>query len=376
MANITERNGKYRIRVSTYDCNGKQHFRSKTYSPEPGMTKKQIDKEVNRIAVLFEEEVKDFRFDGKREIVFKPFMEEWFRNYAELKLKRVTIGTYRQNSKRIYSMLGDKKLEELNPSVMQKFVGDLVSEGLSPNTVKSYVRLVSNVLNYGVKKQIIPYNPCPTVDYPREIRKEKVMFSIEEAKEFLSLLKRGITFEEKPIEAFFTLLMYTGARKSELLALTWEDIDFENGLININKSYVYSAYHRIAYEDTTKTFSSIRVLKISDVPIQSLEKLKAWHKKFSITSKYIFVNYEGKVLSACAPNQFLGRFCKKHGLKKVNVHSFRHFAASAMIANGVDVASVQATLGHSNAATTLSIYSHAFKSATAKASDSIVNVLE
>ena len=378
MANITERNGKYRIRVSVYDNNGKQHFKSKTYTPKEGLTEKQLKKEIQRQAILFEEEVKKpfSQIEASGDILLEPFMKDWFKNYVELKLKKTTTGSYYKTSKRVYELLGNKKLSELNPLTMQKFVGQLVNEGLSSNTVKNHVRLVSNVLNYGVKKQMIPYNPCTAVDYPREIKKEKEMFSIEEAKEFLSLLRKKITFEERPILAFFTLLIYTGARKAELLGLTWDDVDFENGLVDINKSCVYSSHHKEAYIDTTKTISSQRILKISDVPLEALEKLKAWHNRLEKPSKYIFVNYKGEILNQSSPNQFLTRFCKKYGFKKVNVHSFRHFAASAMIANGVDIASVQATLGHSTAATTISIYSHAFKGATAKASDTIVKVLE
>ena len=372
MANITERNGKYRIRISIYDNTGKQHFRSKTYSPKVGMTKKQIKKEVNRVAVLFEEEIKNSNFSFNIDKSFKSFMEEWFKTYAELTLKKITIGGYRERSKKLYEMLGDKKLEELNPLVIQKFVGDLTSEGLSPKSVKNYVRLVSNVLNYAVRKQVIPFNPCTTVDYPREVKKEKVMFSVEEVKKFLSLLND----ESSSVEVFFILLIYTGARKSEILALAWEDIDFENGLISINKSYVYSSYYKESFEDTTKTVASTRVLKISKVPMDSLEKLKEWHNNLSINSKYIFVNRNGEILHASTPNHFLSRICKKHGFKKVNVHSFRHFAASAMISTGVDVVSVQSALGHSTPATTLNIYSHAFKNASEKASDAIVKVLE
>ena len=76
-----------------------------------------------------------------------------------------------------------------------------------------------------------------------------------------------------------------------------------------------------------------------------------------------------------APGYFLNKFCESTGVRRVTVHSFRHFNASALINEGVDVVTVQAALGHSTAATTLSIYSHAFSNAQTKAMEAISNAI-
>ena len=72
---------------------------------------------------------------------------------------------------------------------------------------------------------------------------------------------------------------------------------------------------------------------------------------------------------------WLGKFCKREGLRYVNVHSFRHLNASMLIRNGVDVRTVSAALGHSQTSTTLNIYAHAFDEAQAKASEAIADTL-
>jgi integrase len=382
MAAITKREGTYRIKVSCgYDAMGKQIIKSMTYKPKPSMTEKQIEKEVNRQAVLFEEEVK--KGYHLTSLKLETFMEQWFIDYVDLKLKKTTITNYNRHKKRVYKHLGHLRIDKISPIDIQKFVSIMVSEELSANTIKNHVRLVSNVLNYAVKKRLLTYNPCVTVDYPKESKKQRNIFSLEEAKQFLTLLEEQDYENDMPFIAFFTLLVYTGARKSELLGLEWEDIDFRNQTISINKGYHYSSWHKETYIDTTKTKSSERMIKISDVPIKALEKLVKWQNEqkeicgntWQETNR-LFTDRIGKSLSPITPNYWLNKFCKKTDMKNVNVHSFRHFTASTLINQGVDIVSVQAVLGHSSPDITLNIYSHAFKNAKSKAAQAVVNALE
>jgi len=374
MATITKRGDTYRIRASFgYNLQGKQIIRSMTYKPKPGMTQKQIEKELQRQAVLFEESSKE---DAVRasSIKLEEFMRQWFNDYADLKLKKITICSYHNMEGRIYSNLGHLHIDQLEPMDIQRFVSKMVDENLSADTIKNHIRLVSNVLNYGIKKRVLKYNPCTTVDYPRAIKRVKTIYTVEEAKQFLELLHQE---DEKkmPYIAFFTLLAYTGARKCEILALHWQDIDFDKSTLSINKGYSYSAYHKESYIDTTKTLSSVRVIKLSTVPIEMLKKLQIW-QSYLIESERLFVDIKNKPMSPWSPNRFLKRFCHRHGLKEVTPHSFRHFAASSMINNCVDVVSVQVVLGHSQPSTTLNLYSQAFKNANSKAANAIATALE
>ena len=147
MATITKRNETYRITVSTgYDCTGKQIRRSMTWKPAPGMTKKQIEKEVNRQALLFEERVKNgIYLDGS--IRFFEFAEKWFKDYAEKQLRATTLERYKSMLPRTNMAIGHLHLEKIQPHHLIAFYNNLAEEGMrkdikyaSATDLKSMIR--------------------------------------------------------------------------------------------------------------------------------------------------------------------------------------------------------------------------------------------
>ncbi len=380
MATITKRGNTFRIRTSCgYDVNGKQVVKSTTYKPQEGMSDKAIE-EVNRQAVLFEEQCRHGQ--SVTAAKFETFAREWFKDCAELKLKRQTLCRYHCMEKRVYAALGHIRIDRISPLDIQRFVGILNNEKLAPHTVRGYVWFVSVVLNYALKKRLIAYNPCVTVDFP-EIRKtERNFYSTGEVKKLLELLWNGRE-DKKPFAAFFTLAAYTGCRRGELLGLEWKDIDFNSGVLSINRAYYYDSLTRTHFTDTPKTKTSRRSLKLPAAVLETLKTLQAWQAKQRevcggswVESDRLFTALDGSPMPVQAPYNFLQRFCKKAGLRPVTVHSFRHFNASALIEAGVDVVTVQTALGHSTAATTLNIYSHAFSNAQTRAMEAIASVID
>ena len=145
MANITKRGDTFRIKVSCgYDVNGKQVVKSMTYKPQPGMSDKAVEKEVNRQAVLFEESCK--KGQSLTAAKFQTFAEAWLKDYAEITVKRTTICVYRELTKRIYPVIGHIRVDKLNPLDIQKLVQVLTNDGISPRTAKTYIRLVCGTL--------------------------------------------------------------------------------------------------------------------------------------------------------------------------------------------------------------------------------------
>jgi len=381
MATITKRGDTYRIRTSCgYDVNGKQVIKSMTYKPQPGMSDRAIEKEVNRQAVLFEEQCKQGQ--SVTAAKFEIFAREWFKDYAELKLKRNTITSYHGKEKRLYAALGHIRVDKITPLDIQRLVRSLVADGLCTDNVKSHVRLVSVILNYAVKKRILTYNPCTAVDYPVAQEKKRDFYAVEEVKELLALL-RNEGEESKPFAVFFTLAAYTGCRKGELLGLEWKDIDFTNDTITIARAYYYDQYKREHFTDTPKTKRSRRSLKLPAHVMKTLMEFREWQDKQRETcggswveTDRLFTKWNGEPMRVSKPSEHLAKLSKRTGMRKVTIHSFRHFNASALINSGVDVVTVQTALGHSTAATTLSIYSHAFESTQTRAMEAIASVID
>jgi integrase len=344
------------------------------------MSDKQIEKEVNRQAVLFEESCK--KWQSATAAKFETFARMWFRDYAELKLKRLTVSKYHALEKRTYAALGHIRVDRITPLDVQRFISSLVAGGLSTNSVKDYGHSMSVILNYAVKKRILNFNPCLTVDYPAPNQKERVFFTIEEIKEFLGLLREEPD-DKKPYAVFFMLAAYMGARKGELLGLEWKDIDFDNNVITINRAYYYSPHEKASFTDTPKTAASRRSLKMPAHVMGALGEYRKWQSCRRETcggswqaSDRLFTAWNGAPMHPSTPYRYLVAFCERAGMRKVTVHSFRHFNASALINSGVDVVTVQAALGHSTPATTLSVYSHTFDNAKTRAMEAISNAID
>lgn len=133
MANITKRKDGYYIRVFVgRDVNGKQLYKSKTYTPAPGMTAKQIEKEVNRQATLFEEQVTSGQYFDPT-VTFAEFAEKWFTSYGKTQLRPSTYLNYQQRMERINAAFGHIKLCKLQPHHLISFYQNLAEDGVKQN---------------------------------------------------------------------------------------------------------------------------------------------------------------------------------------------------------------------------------------------------
>lgn len=393
MATIRKRGNSYQIRVSCgYNANGKQVEQSITWKPAEGMTEKQIEKELKRQTVLFEEACNNGYLTASTK--FEDFAEQWFRDYASINLKLQTIRSYESLKKRAYAYLGHMRLDKITVRTIQKFVsilsgtasgnekaGTAIPEGgLAPKTVRNYVTFVSTVFDYAVKLQMIQTNPCRNVTLPKLTTKERTVYTLEEVQAMLTFFEEENETNMKYV-IFYTLAAFTGLRRGELLGLEWKDIDWDNHLISVERTSAWTKEKGI-YTDTPKTDSSVRIIKIPEVIIEKLRDYKKWQDEYkaSIGSKWIehdrlFTKVNGEPMGLRSPYKFYEKFCERSGLRFVNIHSFRHFNASIMILKGVDVKTVQACLGHNDATTTLKIYSHSFRKAQAMAMDSVADCI-
>ena len=375
MATIRKRGDSYSIRVSCgYDTNGKHKEQAMTWKPEPGMTKRQIEKELQRQAVLFEESVAHgYKTTA---VKFQEFAEEWFEEYARLNLRSTTYERMRQLTHRVYPAIGHLRMDKITARQLQGFVNSLAKEGanektgkpLAPKTIRHNLSFISDVFSYAVKMDLLSDNPCRKVTIPKGEVKEKPVYSQEE----MALLLTRISGEPTKYRAFFFLIAYSGFRRSEMLGLEWKDIDFENNIISIKRTSNYTAERGI-YTDTTKTKRSQRVLKISPYIIGILKELKDEQddEALRLGDKWVetdrlFVKWNGEPMNNQTPYGWLKEFCEKNELPFYGIHSFRHFAASALISAGLDVTTVSGALGHCNSGTTLNVYAHMFQTAQAR----------
>lgn len=399
----------YLIRVSLGYIGDQQIIKSRTWKPEKGMSPKKIEKEVNRQAVLFEEQAKqdyaeelqrkaeqmeqdsdDIEY-RKRHTTFKSLAEEWIDlQEASHEMKNSSILRMKSCRERTYSYLGKVLVSKLSYHKIQKFITSLgqtgvnkkTGAGLSEKTQKHYLTFVSDVMYYAKKCRLIDENPCKDIVFVKENdldKKERIIYSLEEAKLVLSAID-----EKAPtgFKLFYNLLAYCGLRRGEALGLEYKDIDFENSILTINRTSNYHIGYG-TYTDTPKTKNSYRSLYIAPKLLEMIKQLQTEQKDIAKKcgdqwqeSDRLFVSWCGKPLSPNFPYKWLQRFCERENIPFHGLHAFRHFVATQALVDGVDAKSVSAMLGHSQTSTTLNIYAHAVRQAQTRALNSIAAQLE
>lgn len=387
MASATKRGNSYRIRSSCgYTSDGQQVIKSKTWTPDPGMTQKQIEKELNRQMVLFDEECRGSSLrDGH--IKFKTFAEQWMKEYVESALGKRTQANYKQMAPRVYEALGHLYMDKITSRQIQKFINSLgqpganqrhPDQGLSPKSIKNHLSFISAVFAYAIKAGMLLFNPCRAVTLPPlDTGHEKQCYTLDEAQAFLDALT------EAPIkwQVFFSLALFGGFRREELCGFEFQDFDFAQHTATVRRVSLYSPGEGI-FTAPTKTKKSRRTLKLpawifdlvkrlqTDQGRQRLALGDQWHE-----CGRLFTKLDGSPIDPGRPYKWLKGFCEEKNLPFYGVHQFRHLNASLMIYNGEDIQTVSASLGHSQTSTTLNIYTHAFEAAQARASEALADKL-
>ena len=291
MATISKRTSKkgevsYLIRVSLgYNKSGQQIVKSMTYKPESGMKPKAVEKELNRQAVLFEEQAKqDYEQQLKREaeqqeqsdneiayaknhITFKELADEWLSlQEVSKELKPSSLLKMKSCKERSYNAIGNILVSKLSYRKIQAFISSLAKNGmnqktgggLSEKTQKHYLTFISDIMLYAKKCGYIDSNPCRDITFTKSVKKGKEVYSLDEAKALLAAIDKKAPLNYR---LFFNLLAYSGMRRGEALGLEYKDINFETSVLTICRTSNYHQGNGV-YTDTPKTKSSYRSLYI------------------------------------------------------------------------------------------------------------------
>ena len=288
----------YRITVSMGYDHGQKICKSTTYRPKETAPSK-IDKEVNKFAVEFENAVLEGSagLSGDK-LLFKDFVKIW----EDKGLKRKVLdGSITSRSKEDYikimknhviPTIGKKKLVKITSTDIDDLITALLESGKSKNTVRNVYNTIQACLEYARKKKYIKYNPCQDCDPLPKVESDDVrqhIFNEDQAQRFLSeaLIKeydiniggRNHKTEKRSIplqhRVYFTLALYSGCRRGELIALNWEDIDSVNGIIRINKAVSRSDEKGLYIKDP-KTKAGKRSV---DLPGECFDLLNLWKEE-------------------------------------------------------------------------------------------------
>ena len=386
----------YRIKVSLgYDDSGKQRFVRSDVIKFDNMTQRQIDRELNRMAVEFEKKVKSENTNSNGEfldnahVTFQELAEEWLDLMtASEKQKKASIVRLKYCRDRTYQALGRIEVQKITHRQVQGFIRSLANDGankatgggLSAKSQQHFLTFVSDVMNYGIKCEIIKNNPCRGVEtFKISEQKEKNIYSLQEVRDILSAINIQAPLMYK---TYFALTAYLGLRRAEVLGLEYKDFDFQNATVSINRTSNYQNRATGIYTGTPKTRTSRRVLAVPDVVLSLVQMLRVAQADERLklgdlrqNTDRLFIAFNGEPMHPNIPFNWLKRFCTRNDLPFKGLHSFRHAFATQAIVNGTDVATVSAVLGHSTTSITLNTYVHAVNEANVKAVNVVADLI-
>ena len=328
---LQQRHGTWYVVVSFKDEFGKPKQKWISTKLRVGNNKTKAKQEMKNILknLDLDKEIRQDR-DNSKDIYFVNFLK----SYLEIKKQQVEPITYSQyikEAERISAYFKDMriKLKDLKPYHIEGFYKSLYEKGLSGNTVLHFHILIRECLQYAFKNDFVNVNVADKVDRPKTDGYKANFYTIDEIQKLFECIK------EHECKLPIMLTAMYGFRRSEVLGLKWEAIDFGNKLIYVRHKIIET--HKEQVENNKKLLGKSYDTRYLD---------------------YVCVDNLGRLI---LPNRLSHNFIKiirKNNLKHIRFHDLRHSCASIMLSNGVPMKQIQEWLGHADFGTTANIYSH------------------
>ncbi len=320
-----------------------------------GETRREVQE---KLKVALHEQQQGMIAAGPQQLL-KVYLERWLEQVCKLTMRP---NTYKQYRSIVYHhlipSLGYIKLQKLTAEKVQEFCAQKQNEGLSPGTVALVHSVLNTALENAVRWGLVARNVAKLVTLPHVERYEAQTLTMEQALKLLELARGS------RIETLLLVALTTGMRRGELLALRWDDVDFEKGVLHVRRTM--SHIPGMGYkEGEPKTKAGRRTIVLSSVTIEALKEHRFDQKQARIMAGekwqergIVFCNIYGGFFNPVKVLALFQRLLREAGLPHMRFHDLRHSAATILLEARVHLKMVQERLGHSSIATTADIYSH------------------
>lgn len=318
-----------RYQGSYYDENGVRKY---VYDRDPEKLYEKLQAKMNEQekvhVVTFKEAADGWEAEHRAEIT-----DRTWKNYAP-------------HLKDIVAQFGDTPIEEMEAADVANDLARAKAKGYSATIVNTRRSIFQMIFDYAVVQGYLKYNPVLSVKLPRGLKKGKRKAPNDEQ---IKIICQNI---DKPFGLFPFFLLCTGMRRSEVLALTWDDIDLKNKVIHVTKSVDYTIHSKPKLKEP-KTKAGIRDIPILDI---LLPYLKGGNGQIFPQPTTTRGGPGGGIMSDGAYQTAWKKYCKESGLKGITAHNIRHGTATLMFELHVDELTAQRILGHSRIEITREIY--------------------
>ncbi|TVT11365.1 site-specific integrase [Amycolatopsis bartoniae] len=288
------------------------------------------------------------------------YLSHWLTGKA-LTLKPTTMARYTDYvTKDLVPALGAIRLEQLHHEHLAQFVKNQLDAGRGPITLRRCITTLSSALNDAVRQRRLPHNPARYIHIPRPAKTERTCWTPRQAAAFL----RHCATVDDPLGPLYELILCTGLRKGEALALHWSDVHLSDRVLFVR--YTLSNINNTTPVFTApKTRTSYAWVGLSPRTIAALQR-QAQHRatlKNASGARFhdedlVFTRSQGQPLRPEYVLRHFHRLTDDAGLPRIRVHDLRHFAATTMLSAQIPLAMASKTMRHSTISTTTEIYAH------------------
>lgn len=256
------------------------------------------------------------------------------------------------------------KLQELTRQQLQDYIDEKAARGrkdgkggLSARSLRLHKNVLYQTLTEAVKAGLLPANPCQYVDLPSTARHEAHFYTAQQMQELLDAIR------DDPLYPLVKITALYGLRRSELLGLQWDSIDFDRGTLTIR--HTVTKVTTAVAKDKTKNASSYRTFPLlpeaRQIFLSALDAERENRRLFGKSyqqSPYVFKWPDGRPFSPDYVTHHFAALLRKHGLPPIRFHELRHTCASLLLSQGMTLKDVQEWLGHSDIKMTANVYGH------------------
>lgn len=322
-----------------------------------GKTRKEVQQKLT--AAL--NDVNNDTFIDPTNMTVAQWLDVWMREYKQKSIKVSSYANYMNVIKyNILPALGTRKLKDLRQFDIQKMVNDLSNKGLCRGYIERSHIVMNQALKQAVANELISKNVAQGVKIPREDKKhERRVLTPEEQERFVAKAKTSYSGE------VFIFALATGMRIGEILALTWDDIDFDDGIVSVNKTLVCTEDYNMTEPKYTylinspKTVSGYRTIPLLPeiknmlVDIREARRLRQFDD-----NNLVFCNQKGRSFIFSSIRRTLRRLGDSVGIERLTPHCLRHTFATRGLENGIPLRVMQELLGHASLSMTADLYTH------------------
>lgn len=281
------------------------------------------------------------------------FVDIWLELFKKNSIKSASYGRLQESRKAMAKCdIAKKKLFEINFFDIQRYINSLVDANYSMSGVKKQALIVMAPLRQAAAMQIIHADPCVGVKMPTETKvkkktKEVLAYTTEEQER---LLRKIVLEPENVGYAAIGIMMETGLRAGELLALKWTDLELDRCRMKVHATIVNPMYNTAEYQDSPKSKSSNRVIPLTPKALSILKRLKLRR-----TTEWVF-EQDGKRYTYQKLMYQTKKLCREASVSYHGEHVFRHTFATNCYYKGIDVKILSKLMGHSSVQVTYNIY--------------------